>query len=148
MADARLSSDHRRHQVHTESRVGVEVVVTRIVYWAFGVIEALLAVRFLLRLLGANPEAAFTAFIYRLTEALLSPFEAVFPTQNVEGAVFEWTTLLAIVVYALVAWAITALVAAVSPRAAVTTVEETQVAEDTHEAEDTRTEDTRTDQHL
>jgi len=139
MADARLSSDRQRRQVHTESRVGIEVVATRIVYWVFGVIEALLALRFLLRLLGANPEAAFTSFIYRVTAALVSPFEAVFETGSVEGAVFEWSTLLAIVVYALIAWAITALIAAASPRAAATTVEETHVAEDTHEAEDTQT---------
>jgi hypothetical protein len=59
------------------------------VYWVFGVIEAIVAMRFALRLLGANPAAQFTKFVYQLSTALIAPFLAVFPTPRVQGAPVE-----------------------------------------------------------
>jgi hypothetical protein len=79
---------------------------TQIVWYIFDVIAILLAFRFVLRLLGANPEAGFTSFIYAVTFPFAEPFLAVFRTTRVAGATFEWTTLLAIAVYWLLAWAI------------------------------------------
>jgi hypothetical protein len=72
-----------------------------------GILEALLAFRFLLRLFAANPAAGFTDFIYDATRPFVSPFTAVFNVTRVEGgSVFEWTTLLAMLVYWLLAWAV------------------------------------------
>lgn len=79
---------------------------TQIVWYVLGVIEVLLSFRFVLKLLGANPEAGFTDFIYSVTYIFAAPFLNVFNATRVEGSVFEWTTLLAIAVYALIAWAI------------------------------------------
>jgi hypothetical protein len=61
----------------------------------------------------------------------MAPFNAIFGTQIVNGAVFEWSALVAIAVYALVAWLIVALIRALTPRRGpdtVETVEETPVA--------------------
>lgn len=66
----------------------------------------LLGFRFVLKLLGANPLAGFTNFIYTLSSPFASPFLNVFKASRVEGSVFEWTTILAILVYSLVAWGI------------------------------------------
>ena len=63
----------------------------------------MLLFRFVLKLTGANPEAGFTSFIYDITSPLVSPFLAVFPTTTVEGSLFEWTTLLAMLVYWIIA---------------------------------------------
>ncbi len=79
---------------------------TQIVWYIFGLIEIILGIRFLLRLLGANTGAGFTDFIYTLSGVFTAPFEAVFRNARVEGSVFEWTTLLAMLVYWLIAWAI------------------------------------------
>ncbi|HEX3099434.1 MAG TPA: YggT family protein [Patescibacteria group bacterium] len=79
---------------------------TQIVWYIIGVIEALLAFRFILKLLGANAAAGFTSFIYSITAPFASPFLNVFKIQKVEGSVLEWTTLLAMLVYFLVALAI------------------------------------------
>ncbi len=79
---------------------------TQVVYYILGVIEALLAFRFILKLLGANPEAGFTNFIYTITYPIVAPFLNVFGVTAVEGAVFEWTTLLAMLVVWLIAIAI------------------------------------------
>ncbi len=75
---------------------------TQIVWYVLGLIEALLAFRFVLKLLAANPSAGFTSFIYGVTNVFTAPFTAVFGISYVEGSIFEWTTLLAMLVY----WAV------------------------------------------
>lgn len=79
---------------------------TQIAWYILGFIEALLFFRFVLKLTGANPTAGFTDFIYGATWPLAFPFLAVFPMTTVEGSIFEWTTLLAMFVYWLIAFAI------------------------------------------
>ena len=79
---------------------------TQIVWYILGIIEALLAFRFILKLLGANPAAGFTKFIYGITYPFAEPFLAVFRRTQVEGSVFEWSTILAMIVYWLLAIAI------------------------------------------
>ena len=64
----------------------------------------LLAFRFILKLLGANPEAGFSSFIYGITYIFATPFLSVFRSSRVvEGSLFEWTTLLSMAVYWIVA---------------------------------------------
>jgi len=79
---------------------------TQIVWYILGVIEALLAFRFALKLFGANPAAGFTSFIYNVSQVFTFPFSSVFGTSRIEGSIFEWTTLLAMFVYLLIAWGI------------------------------------------
>jgi hypothetical protein len=79
---------------------------TQIVWYAVGVLEALLAFRFVLKLLGANATAGFTSFIYAISKPFAAPFLNVFKMSKVEGSVLEWTTLLAMIVYWLIAFAI------------------------------------------
>jgi ABC-type Na+ efflux pump permease subunit len=79
---------------------------TQIVWYLVGLIEVLLAFRFVLKLLAANSAAGFTSFIYAVSYIFAAPFLAVFRTTKLEGNIFEWTTLLAMAVYLLVAWGI------------------------------------------
>lgn len=125
---ARTSGGHR--VTHSESRRPIETIIANIVYFIFGVIIMLIALRFVLLLFGANPEAPFTQFIYSVTAPFMAPFFAVFGTTEIEGAVFEWSALLAIAIYALLAWGIVALIDAVTPRASAGTVE---TIEEVHE---------------
>jgi hypothetical protein len=76
---------------------------TQIVWYILGTLEALLAFRFVLKLLGANPDAGFSAFIYKVTYVFAAPFLNVFRISQIAGSVIEWTTLLAMFVYALIA---------------------------------------------
>lgn len=82
--------------------------VKRIIYYVLGVIEALLAIRFVFRLLGANPSSSFVSFIYTISQGLLVPFNAIFRSSVTNGietkAVLEPSTMIAMVVYALIAW--------------------------------------------
>ena len=79
---------------------------TQIVWYIVGLLEALLAFRFVLKLLAANPGAGFSSFIYSVSHPFAAPFLNVFNATKVEGSVFEWTTLLAMFVYWLIAWGI------------------------------------------
>jgi len=76
---------------------------TQIVWYIFGLVEILLLFRFILKLLAANPDAGFTSFIYGVTHIFVAPFISVFRTMRVEGNIFEWTTLLAMLVYYVIA---------------------------------------------
>lgn len=84
--------------------------VTRVIWYVFYVLEALLLFRFILKLLGANAAAGFTSFIYTLSSFPLAPFRFVFETNSVGGSIFEWSTLLAMIVYWVVTWGVIKLV--------------------------------------
>ena len=79
---------------------------TQIVWYVLGLLEVLLTFRFVLKLLAANPQAGFSSFIYTVSYPFATPFLNVFHATKVEGGVFEWTTLLAMFVYWLIAWGI------------------------------------------
>jgi hypothetical protein len=76
------------------------------IWLVFGIVEGLIAIRFVLRLLGANPAAGFAQFIYGLTAPLLAPFVGLFPSPRFEGSVLEVTSIVALIVYAMLAWLI------------------------------------------
>lgn len=76
------------------------------IYLLFGFIEMVLAIRLVLRLFGANAQAGFAQLIYGATAPLVAPFQGLFGTVQSEGNVLESATLVALIVYALVAWLI------------------------------------------
>ena len=73
-------------------------------YLVFGVIEALVAIRLVLRALGANPAAGFAQLIYGLTAPFVAPFAGLFGNPQAGGSVLELHSIVALVVYALLAW--------------------------------------------
>jgi hypothetical protein len=86
-------------------RRAMSIKLTQGIYLIFGLIEALLLIRFVLKALGANAEAGFAQLIYGVTGSLVAPFLGLFGTPQVaSGAVLEVHTLVALVVYALAAW--------------------------------------------
>ncbi|MBX4205295.1 MAG: YggT family protein [Candidatus Doudnabacteria bacterium] len=91
--------------------------LARFIWTILGIINALLAIRFILKLLAANPAAGFTNFIYAVTSPLVAPFQGVIRTSSAGGSTFEWFTLLAMVIYWLVAWAIVRLATVSRPMA-------------------------------
>ncbi len=128
---AQSGSSSYKQQVHTEARSPIEVVLARVVYYVFGVIEVIIAARFVLMLFGANPNAGFVSFIYSLSGLFMAPFNTVFKTQTAGGATFEWSALVAMAVYALVGWGIVKLIYVVTPRRSSQTVERVEQSEDT-----------------
>lgn len=88
--------------------------VEYLVYFLFGVLEILLAFRLVLKLTGASISSAFVGLIYGLTGIFILPFEGIFRkgyTQGIETAsVLEPSTIVALIVYAVLAWGIVKLI--------------------------------------
>lgn len=83
--------------------------VNQVIWLLFGFIEALIAIRIVLKLIGANPAAFFTYLVYSVTDVFLWPFTGITPTPAVGAIQFEISSIIAILVYALAAWGITRL---------------------------------------
>lgn len=77
---------------------------TQLIWLGLGIIEALIALRIVLKLIGANPESLFTAFIYNFSQIFLVPFEGMVGTPAAGGMVLELSSIIAMVVYALLGW--------------------------------------------
>lgn len=78
-------------------------VAERIVYLIGGIVLAILAIRFLLSLLGANRTNGFADFIYSVSHPFVAPFFGLFNYDETFGSSrFEYETLIAIVVYAVI----------------------------------------------
>jgi len=84
--------------------------MVRVVRYTTGVLEVLLLIRFFLRLLGASPDAAFTVLVYVTTYVFLVPFQGIFARPAQGPYVFDSATLVAMIVYPLVGWAIIGLI--------------------------------------
>ncbi len=80
---------------------------TQVVWYILGIINVFLLLRLFLKLAGANPDASFSALVYNISYFFVAPFFSVFRITPVAvGTVFEWTTLLAMFIYWLIAVAI------------------------------------------
>ena len=79
---------------------------TQLIWLLLGLLEALFALRFMLKLLGANPANPFAIMLYNFTGVFLVPFMGLTPTPAAAGMVMEVSTVIAMVVYALLGWAL------------------------------------------
>lgn len=75
--------------------------------WFLVVLEVTLAIRFFLKLIGALPGNLFVGFLYALTDIVLFPFSNIVnPLIVRSGQEFEWSTLIAMLIYWLIFWAV------------------------------------------
>jgi len=101
-----------KHQASTPQTIAY------LVYFFFGALEVFLAFRLLFKLAGANLGSAFVGLIYGVTGIFILPFQGIFHqgyTQGLETtSILEPSTLVAIVVYAVLAWGIVKLLRVLS----------------------------------
>lgn len=102
--------DNQQVTPHTDK----QTTASNIVWYLFSFIAVLLAFRFALKLFGANPSNAFVEFIYNVSKVFTAPFDSIFGVTTSKAgevtAVFEPSILVAIAVYAVVAWGVTRLI--------------------------------------
>jgi small-conductance mechanosensitive channel len=110
------STTGRRTREVSEASASGTTVMQRIIWYIAGVIIVLLAFRFILTLLGANRSNGFADFIYTTSHPFVAPFFGLFG-YNLQYGVsrFELYTLVAIVVYAIIAWGLARLFALRDP---------------------------------
>ncbi len=104
---------------------------TQLVWLLFGILEAMIALRIMLKLIGANAVSPIAAFIYGFTNLFLMPFAGLTGTPSAGNMVLEISSFIAMVVYALVAWAIERIVWVIfyRPRGPVVAVTETRTTD-------------------
>ena len=76
--------------------------------WLAVVLEIGLGLRFILKLIGANSANPFAGFLYALTSIVLYPFANIVGSVPIKppDQAFEWSTLIAMLVYWLIFFAI------------------------------------------
>jgi len=96
--------------------------VTRIVWSFLVLLEVLLGLRFVLKLIAANPDSGFAAFMYGITGLFIAPFAGLIGTPTSGGTILEVTTLIAMAIYALIFWGIVSVIRIVADRPIARTV--------------------------
>src|SRR5260370_32904149 len=81
----------------------------QLIYLVFGVIDGLLLIRMGLKLLGANPHAGVSNCLYSVTAVFPVPVKNLLPTIGNEQSQLEMSLVIAILVYALIGWALSRL---------------------------------------
>jgi hypothetical protein len=81
-----------------------------IVGFLVGVVDILIAARFLGKLLGASAQSAFVSFINTVSGPLVAPFQGIFGDGGSKANSFETADLVAIVVYAVIGWGLVMLI--------------------------------------
>ena len=79
---------------------------TQLIWLFLGILEALIMLRIGLKLIGANPASPIVALIYGVTYLFLFPFEGMVVTPSAGSMVLELSSLFAMLIYALIAWAV------------------------------------------
>ena len=78
-----------------------------LVYYILGALEILLAFRLVLKIAGASTGSAFVRLIYGISSFFVMPFEGIFRRFSTQGlettSVLEPSTIVAIIVYAILA---------------------------------------------
>jgi hypothetical protein len=105
-----------QRSVTQTTRVPGVVMAQRVIWFVVGLINILLITRFILLLLGANNDAGFVTFIYNITAPFVAPFVGIFGEPTYGQFMLEWSSLLAITVYSLIAWGIVKLITLSNPR--------------------------------
>lgn len=107
----------QRESVATSRTVSGAVMAKRVISFIAGFIIILLIVRVVLLLLGANEDSGFVSFVYAISTPFAAPFYGMFSYQPVYGvSTLELSSIVAIGIYALLAWGITKLLTLNKPR--------------------------------
>jgi len=91
-------------------------IVRTLVNFVFGIIEFLLTLRFIFKFFVVNSSTPFVAWIYNTSAGLVSPFAKIIPDLNLGGFIIDFSTLVALVVFAFIGYLILQVFSYVGPR--------------------------------
>lgn len=125
-------AQQQRSQVRTSQRESGQehrlrtFKAMQLIWLGLGVLEALIGLRVIFKLIAVDPDNILAGLLYSLTNVFLFPFAGLTLTPTSGGNVLELSSLIAMVVYALLAWAAVKLVEVIfyRPRGAVVNVTE------------------------
>jgi hypothetical protein len=132
-----MSNEHRTTQVTSSQREPEReqriftFKATQLIWLLLGILEALIALRIGLKLVGANPESLIVSMIYGFTTIFLFPFEGLINSPTNGNFILELSSVFAMLLYGLLAWAVERIVWLIfyRPRAAVVGTTQTTTSE-------------------
>jgi uncharacterized protein YggT (Ycf19 family) len=80
--------------------------LTQLIWLMVGILEAVIALRVVFKLIGVNAANPFAALIYSVSNPFVAPFASLTGAPAAGGMVLEITSLIAMLVYALIGWGI------------------------------------------
>lgn len=84
--------------------------LAQLAWLVFGILEAAIVLRIIFKLMAANPGNPFANLVYTFTDIFLWPFYGLTATPQLGGMVFELSSIIALVVYAVFAWVVVRLI--------------------------------------
>ncbi len=102
-----VESHQQVFEDQNQMRTNIRFWTSTILYFLLGVLEVILALRFIFRLLGANEYNSFIPFLYNLSYPFVFAFHGIFDARTLgKTGVIEFSTLIAMLIYALLVWGI------------------------------------------
>ena len=128
--DSRMTVKSVQREPGQEQRIAT-FQVTQLVWLLLGILEVMIALRIVLKLIAANPDSLIVTLIYGFTGLFLFPFQGMTATPSAGGMVLEISSMFAMVIYALIAWAVERIIWLIfyRPRGPVVAVTETTTSE-------------------
>ena len=87
----------------------------QIIWYILGIIEVLLGFRMALKAIGASPFSGFVSLIYSVSNPLAIPFQGIVRSTVNGTSILEWSTIVAALVYLVIAYGIFALFQFIKP---------------------------------
>ena len=106
MTDNRISETRTTQQEPEREQRIFTFKATQLVWLVFGILEVMILLRIALKALGANAASPIATFIYGFTDLFLWPFAGLTGTPASGGMVLEISSMIAVVVYGLIAYAL------------------------------------------
>jgi len=79
---------------------------TQIIWLLLGLLEAAIALRVVFKLIGVNAANPFATLLYNVTNLFVAPFASLTGAPTAGGMVLEISSILAMIVYLLLGWAL------------------------------------------
>ncbi len=120
-----------QHEQGREQRVAT-FKVTQVIWLLLGLLEVVIALRVIFKLIAVNGANPFAALLYNVTNLFVAPFASLVSAPASGGMVLEISSIIAMIVYLLIAWGLERIVYVLfyRPRGPVS-VRQTTVAEHT-----------------
>jgi hypothetical protein len=94
-----------QHEPGREQRVAT-FKATQIIWLVLGLVEALIALRVVFKLIGVNADNMFATLLYNLSGIFVAPFASLTGAPAAGGMVLEISSILAMIIYLLMGWAL------------------------------------------
>jgi uncharacterized protein YggT (Ycf19 family) len=94
-----------QHESGREQRVAT-FKATQLIWLLLGILEAVIGLRVVFKLIAVNAANPFASLLYKVTDLFVAPFASLIGAPKAGGMVLEISSIIAMIVYFLIAWAL------------------------------------------